>query len=183
MSEYKIERIQKEAEQESLGYFLDAYESVTGETFEGLEATERPDFICIRESGGMVGIELAKVRRGHPNDIQWDRIVVRRDFMLPEHALEMIQAVGTNKERKRNELDWKLSEATILLIELWDIPLAHIAWSISADVLPDLYSTGFEEIWLADFTGLEAYGNVELFCVRPEKWTGYHRRGFQKPYG
>jgi hypothetical protein len=183
MSEYTIERIQKETEQESLGYFLEAYENLTGVTFELLEATERPDFICIRDSGGVVGVELSKVRRGHPNGIQWDQIVEKRDFMLPEDALEMIQAVGANKERKRNEADWKLPEGTMLLIELWDIPLAHIERSISPETLPDLYATGFEEIWLADFTGLEAYDNVELFCVRPDEWAGYHPRVFQKPHG
>lgn len=183
MSEYTIERMRKEAEQESLDYFLEAYEKVTGETLEVLEATERPDFICMRETGIRVGIELVKVRRGHPNDIQWDWIIEKRDFMLREHALEMIQAVGADKEEKRRESDWKLPEATILLIELWDVPLAHIAFSITPTVLPDLYSTCFEEIWLADFTSLDAYDNVELFCVRPEDWAGYHRRGLQKPYG
>ena len=138
MNKYTIERMQKEGEQESLHYFLDAYEGVTGETLDVLEGTERPDFICVRETGIRVGVELVKVRRGHPNDIQWDRIVEKRDFMQREHALEMIQAVGAIKEEKRREPDWKLPESTILLIELWDIPLAHIAGSISPTVLPDL---------------------------------------------
>lgn len=183
MNEYTSERIKKEDEQESLGYFLEAYEIVTGETLEILTATERPDFICIRDSGLMVGIELAKVRRGHPNDIQWDEIVEKQEFMLPEDALEMIQEVANSKEAKRNEPDWKLPDATMLLIELVDIPLAHIQHAITPEILPDLYTTGFEEIWLVDFTGLEAYDNVELFCVRPEEWAGYHPREFQKPYG
>ncbi len=183
MNEFTADRIRKENEYEALTYFLDAYESITGETFVVLEVTERPDFICKHNSGREAGIELVKVRRGHPNDIFWDRSVERREFMLPECALEMIQMVGVDKERKRNQPDWRLPEATILLIELWDIPLAHIQLDITPQTLPDLYSTGFAEIWLADFTGLEAYDNVELFCIRPEEWAGYHSRGFQKPYG
>jgi hypothetical protein len=183
MSGYNIERIKKEREQNSLDYFLEAYERVTGEMLEVLEAIERPDFVCMRETGIKVGVELVNVRRSHPKDILYGRIVEKLDFMSPEHALEMIQSVGVNKEKKRNGLDWKLPEATILLIELWDIPLAQIASFISPAIIPDLYSTGFEEIWLTDFTGLGAYGDVELFCIRPEDWAGYHRRMYQKPYG
>ena len=183
MNEYTIERVKKEDEQESLSYFLEAYEIVTGETLEVLEVTERPDFICTRDDGSKVGVELVKVRRGHPNEILCDKIIEKQDFMSSEHALEMIQAVAAEKESKRNAPDWKLPEATILLIELWDVPLARIEGCISPEILPNLSLTGFEEIWLVDYTGLEAYGNVELFCVRPEKWIGYHSRGLQKPYG
>ena len=183
MNGYTNERVKKEAEQESLNYFLEAYENITGETLEVIEVTERPDFICIRNDGSKVGVELVKVRRGHPNDILWDMIIDKQEFMSLDQALEMIQEVAAEKERKRNESDWKHTGATILLIELCDIPLAHINSYISSEILPDLYSIGFEEIWLADFTGIEAYDNVELFCVRPEEWKGYHSRGIQKPYG
>jgi len=183
MSEYPNEQVKKEAEQQALYYFLDAYESVTGETLEVLEPTERPDFICVRQNGEQVGVELAKVRRGHPNDILWDKIIEKQDFMSVEHASEMIQQVVNEKEEKRSEPDWKLPEAAILIIELRDIPLADIEGCISEAVLPDIFSNGFEEIWVADLSEQEAYDNVEVFCIRPEKWRGYHSRGIQKPYG
>ena len=183
MNAYTNERIQKEDELENLGYFLDAYKDITGEMLELLELTERPDFICSRENGSKTGVELTKVTRGDPNIIQLDKIIEKQDFMSFEHAVEMIQEVATAKEKKRIEADWKLPEANILLIELVDITLAQIRASISQEILPDLYSTGFKEIWLADFTGLEVYDNVEFFCVRPKKWVGYYSRGIQKPYG
>jgi hypothetical protein len=183
MSEYTNEPIQKEDELENLGYFLDAYKDVTGETLELLEIIERPDFICSRENGSKIGIELTKVTRGDPSIIQWAKIIEKQDFMSSEHAIEMIQKAANVKEEKRIENNWKLPEANILLIVLVDIPLAQIRGSISQEILPDLYSTGFMEVWLADFTGLEAYDNIELLCVRPEKWAGYYSRGIQKPYG
>jgi len=183
MNNYNLEREKKESEQESLRYFLKAYDGVTGESLAVVLISERPDFICERANGKRVGIELTKVRRGHPNDILWDKLVEKQDYMSLDHALEMIQETAAEKEKKRREQDWTLPESAILVVELTDIPLFEIRNCITPVFLPDLYDTGFIEIWLADFTGLEAYDNVELFCVRPEGWVGYHPRGFQKPYG
>ena len=70
MNDYTNERIKKESEDESLGYFLEVYESIIGESFKSIESSERPDFLCTRQDGTRVGIELSKIRRGHPNDIQ-----------------------------------------------------------------------------------------------------------------
>ena len=75
-----------------------------------------------------------------------------------------------------------LPGATILLLELTDIPLCELRYSIRPDILPDLYKTGFTEIWLVDLTGVEAYDNVELFCVCPEELEGYYPRDIQNPY-
>jgi hypothetical protein len=61
--------------------------------------------------------------------------------------------------------------------------LSEITGCISEECLPDLFAVGFEEVWLADFSEVEAYDNVELFCVRPEELRGYYYRGIQKPYG
>ena len=183
MNEYTIKRIKKENEEESLGYFLEAYESVIGESFERVENSERPDFLCTRKDDSKVGIELSKIRRGHPNDIQFDKIIQKQDYMSIDHALDMIQRVAIEKEKKRNDPDWAFPDATILLFELTDIPLSALWNCINPDILPDLYEIGFIEIWLVDLTGLEAFDNVELFCVRPKKWEGYYPRNLQKPYG
>ena len=43
--------------------------------------------------------------------------------------------------------------------------------------------TNFLEFWIVDYTGIEAYDNVELFCVYPDTRYGYYERPFQKPYG
>ena len=183
MNEYTIERVKKENEEDSLRFFLEAYESITGESFERVEKSERPDFLCIRQDGSKVGIELSRIRRGHPNDILFDKIVKKQDYMSIDYALDMIRRRLIEKEKKRNDPDWALPSATILLFELTDIPLSEIKNYINSGMLPDLYETGFAEIWLVDLTGLEAYDNVELFCVCPKEWEGYYPRGLQKPYG
>ena len=183
MNEYTIERMKKENEEESLGYFLEAYESIIGECFERVEKSERPDFLCTRQDSSKLGIELSKITRGHPNSILFDKIVEKQDYMSVDNALCMIQREAIKKETKRNEPDWALPGATILLFELTDIPLSELRNCINPNILPDLYEIGFAEIWLVDLTGLEAYDNVELFCVLPKKWEGYYPRGLQKPYG
>lgn len=181
--EYTNERINKESEAESLGYFLEAYETIIGESFIGVKASERPDFIATRKDGSQIGIELSKIRRGHPNDILYDKIIKKKDYMSAYDALCMIQRVAYEKEIKRNSSGWSLPNTTILLLELTDIPLSELRHSIFPDILPDLYETGFAEIWLVDLTGVEAYDNVELLCVYPEELEGYYPRGIQKPYG
>lgn len=181
--EYTNERINKESEAESLGYFIEAYESIIDESFISIESSERPDFTATRRDGSQIGIELSKIRRGHPNDILYDKIIEKKDYMSVYDALGMIQRVAYAKEIKRNSSGWALPNTTILLLELTDIPLSELRYSILPDILPDLYETGFAEIWLVDLTGVEAYGNVELFCVYPKEFEGYYPRGIQKPYG
>jgi hypothetical protein len=183
MSECNSAGIKKKAEEEALDYFLETYKRVTGQSLNVVENTERPDFICAREDGSKVGIELVKVRRSHPNNILWDRLIDKQEYMSIDAALKMLQEMAMVKDKKRNEPDWVHPDAAILLIVLTDISLTEIRNRITSKNLPDLYATGFVEVWLADFTGLEAYHNVELFCVQPTGWAGYCPRCFQKPYG
>ncbi len=105
MNEYTIRSVKKETEKETLSHFLDAYNDVTGEMLEVLQVTERPDFICSRDTESKIGVELTKVRRGHPNDILWDNLLKKQNFMSSEHAIQMIQYVAAEKERKRNDAD------------------------------------------------------------------------------
>ncbi len=183
MNKYSIERVKKESELQSLNYFVAAYENVTGESLNIAEVSERPDFICEREKGIRVGVELSKVRRNHPNDILWDNLVEKQLYMSREDALKIINNSVLAKEKKRKEPGWQISESTILIIELADIPLTTMRHFIKPAILPDIYETGFQEIWFADFTGIEAYDNVELFCVKPDALAGYYPRSLQKPYG
>ena len=162
---------------------MDAYEDVTGESLSVLSVTERPDFICVRKDGRKVGVELVKVRQGHPDEILFRRLIEKQAHMSIDHFLEMLQDVISKKEIKRNESDWKLQDATILLIEIMDIPLAEIKNILKPEILPDLYASGFAEVWLVDFSGVEAYDKVQLFCATQNEWAGYHPRVIQKPYG
>jgi len=56
---------------------------------------------------------------------------------------------------------------------------------LDKQVIKELNETGFFEIWLADYTILEAFGTIQLYGIKPERWQGLHdhsKRG-NKPYG
>ncbi len=173
----------KEAELEALRYFIPIYKEVTDDFLEVIEDSERPDFICKRSDGALVGVELARVRRGHPNDVLYDVIVNKNIKMVPDQAIDLIQTLIENKEEKRKANDWKLSEKTILIIQLQESPLRELTSVLTVDTFPDLPGFGFFEIWLADFSEKDAYNNIELFCLFPLHMRGYFRRHLQKPYG
>lgn len=172
----------KAKEEEALFLFLELYNDITGNNLELLESYERPDFICVLQNGNLVGVELTKVRRSHPNDILFDKINKKQHFMSPDQALDKIQQLIISKDKARNNPDWKFSEATILILELVDIPLANIKHFLSEVFIPEISLNGFEEIWLVDFSEIQAYGSIEMFCLRSYTWKGYYSRGMQKPY-
>lgn len=160
---------QKEDEFRTLLYFLEEYEKITGKEFVEINSSERPDFLCSEQSQKTVGVELTQVRKKYPEMMGWD-------------AIEIIQKIVEKKECKRKEPDWKFSNNSMLIIEFNDIPLNSISDHLNKDNLPDIYQTGFSEIWIVDLTNIEAYHDVELFCFIPETYKGYYPRPFQKPY-
>jgi hypothetical protein len=177
------EKIKKKKEYKTLLYFSEAYERITGKEFVQIYPLERPDFLCKKQNGKIVGVELTQVRRGHPETFDWDRIIDNYEHMKVDDALKMIQQIVDEKENKRKEADWKCPDSSMLIIEFNDIPLDLIQKYLNRDMLPDIYQTGFCEIWIVDLTCFEAFGDVELFCFRPERYEGYYPRPFQKPYG
>ncbi|MCG6538254.1 MAG: hypothetical protein L7F78_26940, partial [Syntrophales bacterium LBB04] len=72
----------------------------------------------------------------------------------------------------------------ILVLQLMDGTLNQLR-VVLADLQDDFTSHGFSEIWIADYSGLEPYGNIELYGLFPMKWWGYHERPWpdRKPYG
>ena len=173
----------KEVELEALGYFNPIYEDIVDDFLEVVKVSERPDFICKRNDGSLVGVELVQVRRGHPDEVFYDKIINKNINMLPDQAIDLIQTLIHIKEEKRKSKDWQLSERTILIVQLQESPLWEIASSLTEELFPDLPEYGFCEIWLADFSELEAYNNIELFCFFPSHMRGYYKRPLQKPYG
>lgn len=176
----------KKEEVQILYYFLEAYHLATGVELDLLRSSERPDFICEAPDNSKIGIELTKVTRGDPEQILWDRILERREHMLPEKAIEKIQWLTIEKEDKKSQGDWKCSDNTILVIELVDIPLYELRSLLEDNTnLPDIDNLSFVEIWLGDYTEIEAYDNIELFCLYPGRLRGYYQRHnpMQKPYG
>lgn len=174
---------QKRKEYRHLAYFVEAAKFLAGTGFEIVSESERPDFICKRETGERVGIELTQITRGDPSIIDWDRIINRRSYMKSYDAIERICALAEKKNTKRQESNWSLSSATILLFQLTDIPICRLKSRIGEWILEDFHSMGFVEVWAADYTGLEAYQNVELFGLYPKRVFGYYPRPPQKPFG
>jgi hypothetical protein len=174
----------KMVEEEELFSFLNAYKDVVEEHLSyGFGRHERPDFICHRPDGTQVGVELVRVMRD-PRDAQADYILDRIEFMDGQDAIEMLYQLIEKKEKKRRQPDWDLAENTILVLQLFDCPIARLHL-LDESLKKDFESYGFDEIWIADYTGEEAYGDIELFCLYPPEWWGFYERAnpWQKPYG
>ncbi len=174
--------LKKEKELEVLSFFNPIYEHITDDLLKVVKVTERPDFIWEKKDGSLVGVELVEVRRGHPNDVLYDKIVNKNVNMHPYQAIDLIQTLIFSKEGKRKATDWTLSEKTILIVHLKESPLWEFAHALTEDLFPDIQDYGFSEIWLADFSEIDAFNNIELYCFLPSNMKGYYKRPLQKPY-
>lgn len=173
----------KDDEASQLALFIEAYERATGTTLEIQADNERPDFICQRSNGTIVGVELNKITRS-PNDIQWQAIVKKLPYMDAGEAFDRLSDQLMTKEAKRGEPDWKLPDNTILVFELMDIPLAELEPLLYPGSLPDLDQVGFTEVWIADYSEIEAYGSVELYALQHPTLSGHqHINKYKKPWG
>ena len=182
MSDRELGR--KMVEEEDLLYFLEAYNiSVRDKLLYGFDRYERPDFICYRQDGSPAGVELVRVMRD-PRDALADYILDRQEFMDGEEALEMLYHMIEEKDRKRRQPDWGLPDNTILVLQFVDCPISNLHL-LDDSLTRDFESYGFNEIWMADYTGEEAYGDIELFCLFPPEWWGFYGRPNpgRKPYG
>ncbi len=174
----------KMVEEIELEYLLDAYELVTGQRLSKVHAGERPDFICKRPNGSCVGVELTKVMR-EPVSVFLDRISCHRDHMSAIETLDYIFETVGRKADKRSQGGELYPKNTILVLQVDGCPMSELTTWISDDLQPDFSSYGFAEIWVADYTGIEAFGDIELFGLHPLEWWGYHQRQnpHRKPYG
>jgi hypothetical protein len=173
----------KEGERVELELFLEAYECVTGEVLSVEECAETPDFICERPNGNEIGLELTKLTRD-PRDIFWERALKRKEQMDPYEAQEYIYQLIEKKEKLRATHYSIRVKDTILVLQLFDGAINAIKFTLE-EVKTDFIYHGFSEIWLADYSGLEAYGDIELFGLFPDRWWGHHQRPWpeRKPYG
>jgi hypothetical protein len=173
----------KMIEKEHLFCFLKAYAIVTGISMSVVSNGESPDFICARPAGEHVGVELAR----SPHDYEmaiWDRIWTGRMMSTPD-LLDAVHMIVGKKEQKRQSAHWRTPSSTILVIELLDYKSESLEWTRDTALSGDYAHTGFLEIWLADFSTLEAYGEVRLIGLYPPAFWGlHHRPAFEgKPYG
>lgn len=158
----------KHVERMELDYFVDAYGYAIGEKLTPIAATESPDFKCQRADGTVIGLELTKVMNSLENE----------DNMT---GVEALDKVYESLERKKG----LASEKIILVLQLVDCPISELKYLLDESLAKDFGSYGFVDIWLADYTGIEAYGDIELFCLYPSEHWGYYQRPNpkRKPYG
>jgi hypothetical protein len=176
-------RVRKEEEAEDIQIFIDTYPRATGKELILEEVNDRPDAVCRRADGTVVGIEHTRVRRW-PEQARFEASYYRRDEMDPGDTFDEINRLIEQKAAIRPNF---LTSKTILMIAIYESDFdlaARIASDISEE---DLISSGFEEIWLVDFKGIRegAHREVRLFGLYPAKWrTITDRSAFdRKPYG
>lgn len=184
MNDYSSNNYKKDSESNNLNYFIESYNALTGIDIQIYKQSERPDFICQFPKDEKVGIELTKIIRD-PRDKQWDMILNRREFIHAEDAISMILDQIFDKNKKLQENDWCLPNNTILVIELYAISLSDIFPVLTVDNFSDVFSLNFKEIWLGDYTQVEPFNCIDLFCIAPAKMFGTYTKfnQFKKPYG
>jgi len=175
----------KELETSELIPFLEAHKLVTGESLSHILGawTENPDFICVRPDGSVVGVELTKVTENREVAF-WDRLRFGEVRIDPIRTQNVIQHLLDQKERARADRYAKKVSENILALQLVDGSFAQLKGAFNG-LEDDFTSHGFSEVWIADYTGLDAYGEIELFGLYPRQWWGHHIRPSpeRKPYG
>jgi len=170
----------KLVEEEHLFQFLDAYETVTDVALTIRSRRESPDFICALPSGGLVGVELAR----SPHDYEMavhDRIWADRTLASFD-LLASVSSIIAVKEHKRQSQRWP---NTILVVELLDYSFESLAWTSDSSRADDFSDTGFHEIWLADHSTIDPFGELRLIGLYPSRIFGIHHQPALegKPYG
>ncbi len=181
MSDQELRK--KQVEGMELDPFLKAYEWTTKGALSVVESGENPDFICARATGEIIGLELTKAMRRR--DIaRWERILDRKEEMAPYDMLMELQALLEQKEEARKARYVARVPQTMLVLQLVDGSLDVLRHLLDG-MNDEFRDHGFSEVWLADYSGLEAYGDIDLFGLFPDQWWGYHQRPWpdRKPYG
>jgi|SRR5215831_6895853 len=169
----------REIEREHLALFIEAYEEATGETFDLVDC-ETPDFIGRDRQGRAVGIEVTRFQFD-PED-RWMRRTFGGGESFDEDAWWKLLGLLHQKEGKLAKGRWHLCQRKILVVMLIDCPLGEIAASFDTD-RPN--GSGYNEVWLADCTLVEAFGGVDIFPLSHPTLAGIFPVASrdQKPYG
>ncbi len=154
-------------EEQHLSYFLDAYITITGTSLAVFSSGESPDFICARTSGDLIGVELA--RSPHDHDLAVHNRIWTDRTMESYDLLDAISASITAKERKRRSPHWRMPNNTSLVIELLDYSFDSLHWTTDSSLNNDYANAGFIEIWFADHSTLETFGEVPLIGLFPQE--------------
>lgn len=173
----------KIVEEEHLVQFLRAYATVTGIYMSVVSNGESPDFICQRPNGEKIGVELARSPHDYHQSVR-DRIWT--DGAMSSH--DLMDAVNILVEQKKGKLKsphWRTPDNMMLVIQLLNYKFDSLEWMKHESFFNDYAEAGFLEIWLADYSTMEAYGQLRLIGLYPPEVWGIHRQPALegKPYG
>ena len=156
----------RKVEEEQVEQFIEEYTRATGSALKVVKKSERPDFICVRDSGEKVGLELTWVPTTQDDVVH-----------------DLYKSIFVKEEKRIAPPDWTLRDATILVLMLTEATVGDITERERSIPRSDFTYTGFVEIWAADYGSLNIYGFVDLFGLFPDSWWGHHRKQYPKPYG
>src|SRR5438477_10928002 len=114
----------KQSERDYLDWFLYAYAEATGQSLAVVNAGEAPDFVCEREGGQRVGVELTKIIAS-PETRRWHRLFGSGAMKLSADVGSEIFEAAARKAKILPNGRWKTFE-TFLVIQLFDNPLSEI---------------------------------------------------------
>lgn len=173
----------KMIERDEAQQFVEEYSRVTGVELMLIGAGERPDFLC-EKRGQHYGLELVRAMQD-PIQRKWD-VILRGDEHLHgmDAALRIQEAVYV-KDTKRASPGWRYPGSTILAIQVIGSDGDEVAGSLDDQIMDEMSETGFREIWVADHSPMEPYGEIQLIGVKPKRWRGLHRHRLYgtKPFG
>jgi len=173
----------KMVEREEAKLFVSEYSRVTGVELALVGAGERPDFVC-EKRGRQFGLELVRAMQDPVQ--RHDEVLLGGDGHL--HGLDaalLLQAAVHVKEQKRASAGWRYPNSTILVIQLIGSDGEEMIEYLGGQLMDEMATTGFCEIWIADYSTMEPYGEIQLIGVKPKRWRGLHRHALYgtKPYG
>jgi hypothetical protein len=154
-----LELGKREIEREHLVLFLDAYQFATSETFSDMKDGETPDFVGRDEAGQVVGVEITQLRFS-PGERHTRRIEPPEPHDVDAwwRLLELMH----QKDQKLTKGYRPHCDRKILVIMLVDAGIGALTAATETD-RPNEH--GFDEVWLADHTQVEAFGAVDLFAI------------------
>ena len=176
------EQLKKEREEMDLDAFLPSYERATGLVLAIEEAAEDPDFIARRSDGLFVGVELTAVRQS-PEETFFREILVGSPEWDRDDALdEMWRLI----EQKSGKIRNYRTRYNILVLQNVEANFALLCGGAIEIPIEDFGSSGFQEIWLADYSELRAgrHQEIELLGLYPKEFRYVIERSDhdRKPY-
>jgi len=139
--------------------------------------------VC-KKRGRYYGLELVKAMQD-PVQREWEIILGGEGYLYGMDAVWLVQGAVYAKEKKRASPGWRYPRTTILAIQLIGSEGDEMAKHLDDQIMDEMANTGFCEIWVADYSPMEQYGEIQLIGVKPKRWRGLHRhRSYgTKPYG